>query len=777
MTENVRVDFINEQDLHFLWAQFLEERLSKDGAVAKTRYFKYSDSVDLLFQRLTKQYMNGGSVPVSPAGALLVFAQIDARKEVSYRWRWFEGLLKATIWNLTVALLLRGSGKVTDGVDIDSLFTELLSAWKLLFQCRGVDSVTLEAVDDDWHLSTDSKIGPFNYTLTKGRDFTARLAEYHPKMERDSRLGYSAITLFNILKERSRYGIKVSESIREQAGPFFRVLANIVDGANISWFTKNETSLSNAGIPIEYQRMLKEEVSSAPVEGSILSTKETGNQEEELLKRIARAVQEHTHKERLGRLWKQAIQTYTTTDKNSTIPIPIYNAFLSGFLALYAGDSSLEVWNHMIAQGIKPDVTSWTALLSGCGKARDLDGLNMMWDRMTRSGVQPDVYAWTSRIHGLISLRQITAGFAAMDEMGRRWLAAEQAGTTTSASSKKKQVHSVMNSKPPKPTTEVVNGAVSAVMNIKDLSFNRKAEHAEKILQWAGSLSIQPDARTYNILIQLYLRGQDLPTTLRLLKKMEADGLEPDIVTYTMLIRAAFDNEEFYELSPSEQTARVTDTFSRLEAAGLKLNSWIYSSTIDKLLKGHGNMSAVRTIVDHMMTRGMSPTVHIYTSLITHYFQQSPPDIEAVDSLWFQLNERPGSVADRVLFDRIVEGYASVGEIGKMMAVLTKMSALEKLPSWVTLAAVVRALVEAGEWDRARSVVRDVQDGEGVAKGGMRVPTHGMQEFKGIVRKYGLVDADAELHVDANYQDMVEEHGLAEIQPDETNGSVGGIPL
>jgi hypothetical protein len=245
---------------------------------------------------------------------------------------------------------------------------------------------------------------------------------------------------------------------------------------------------------------------------------------------------------------------------------------------------------------------------------------------------------------------------------------------------------------------------------------------------------------------------------------MERDGLEPDIVTYTMLIGASFDNQEFHGLSPPEQTARVTELFSRLEARGLKLNSWTYSSTIDKLLKRHGNMSAVRVIVDHMMSRGISPTVHIYTSLITYYFQQSPPDIESVDSLWFQLNERPGAVADRVLFDRIVEGYASVGEIGKMMAVLTKMSALGKLPSWVTLTAVVKALVAAGEWERARGVVRDVQNGEGVAKGGMRVPTHGMQEFRSTVYKYGLVDSDLELEGPTGHGGIGGESGFSGVQ-------------
>lgn len=743
----------------------IAEQLLNDGHIDIDTFRRHGHDAFALFDYgALSSYLEGKPVfASSPTEALATVAQRVPLDEVNV-------LLSHVIWKSTLKLLEHGSGKETTGLAAHVLFAELLSAWKLLFQLNGQKkSKIVEGLDPEWNLPSPD-FAPVDIVFR--RNFAFRLAEYHPKYRFDMSVSYSAITIFNILRGDSRYKINIKESSRKEAEPFFRALSRAVDGADMSKQMQYWDQLQ-LRLPDEYKQILKEEILSAP--DAVLGTLGSGNEvEATLLKRIARAVQEHTHKERLDRLWQQTLQTYTKAPNKTTIPIPIYNAFLDGYLALYAGDSSLEVWNHMIAQGIKPDVTSWTALLTGCGKARDLDGLNIMWERMRRSGVQPDVYAWTSRIHGLISLRQVTAGFAAMDEMGTSWQAAEQPGTkqakpTLPKSEKKKHVPSNASSKPPKPTTEVVNGAISAVVSIRDLQFSRKAEFAQRILRWASSLSIPPDARTYNILIQLYLRGNDLPTALGLVDQMEADGLEPDIVTYTMLLRAAFDNEEFYGLSPSEQTAHVTDIFSRLEAAGLKLNSWTYSSTIDKLLKEHGNMAAVKVIVDHMVSRGMAPTVHVYTSLITHYFQQSPPNIEAVDRLWFQLNERPGQVPDRVLFDRIVEGYASVGEIGKMIAVLTKMSAMGKLPSWVTLTAVVKALGEAGEWDRARGVVRDVQNGEGVAKGGMRVPTHGMQEFKILVRKYGLVETEEELEMYGVSGDMPEEHDRQEAEPNRTN--------
>ena len=72
------------------------------------------------------------------------------------------------------------------------------------------------------------------------------------------------------------------------------------------------------------------------------------------------------------------------------------------------------------------------------------------------------------------------------------------------------------------------------------------------------------------------------------------------------------------------------------------------------------------------------------------------------------------------------------------MSVLTKMSKHGKLPGWSALKAVVRALVDDGDFERARAVVRDVERGEGVAQGGIVGGAQGQREFFFIVRGFGI---------------------------------------
>jgi hypothetical protein len=66
------------------------------------------------------------------------------------------------------------------------------------------------------------------------------------------------------------------------------------------------------------------------------------------------------------------------------------------------------------------------------------------------------------------------------------------------------------------------------------------------------------------------------------------------------------------------------------------------------------------------------------------------------------------------------------------------MSKQGKLPGWGALIAVVRALVQDGDYERARLVVRDVARGEGVAQGGIMGNGQGENAFFAVVRGFGI---------------------------------------
>lgn len=663
--------------------------------------------------------------------------------------------IKEAIEPLTHQVMLAANGlSKTLQRDMSSLLFELISVWRLFFQCKGVGNENLEAISPEWNLPVADTIP----NAFQSDDFNYRLQDFHPRAIGSPTLGFCAIYMYNLAA-----AINANESLKAQAAPFLDLLTRVLPGSRANSVLKHVAfSKTFKSLPEEIQVEVTKEIEFAPRAAlSALGPKLPNSDPKRLnadglpvttdlelfnLKAIARAVESKTSPVVLEGHWKRIVRDYTQ-DGKPAIPPSIYNAFLSGYLILRQAPRTVEVWNHMMAHGVKPELPTWVAMLTGCEKAKDLDGFTGMWQRMVSSGVEPDTYAWTTRIHGLMGFRQIDLGLRALDEMGNRWRSAETVknGAPSNSKNSKGAKNLPKNAKLvnncTKPSVEVVNGAISGIVQLPQtarIHQQKRVDYVQKILRWGIQFGITPDTYTYNILIQLYFKVGDYATALKVLKQMEQSGLQPDIATYGMLITAAFDNGSLDGMSEQAQTNRLIEMLEELEAEGLRLNMYIYGTAIDRLLKQYNSHNAVRALIDHMRNRNLSPSAYMYTSLITSYFQQNPPAIQAVDSLLQQIFSSPHADTDKVMFDRAIEGYALHGEVGKMMSVLTRMSKNGKHPGFQALTAVIKALVAAGDVDRARLIVRDVQRGEGIAHGGVTGAFNDQKHFLFIAQKLDI---------------------------------------
>ncbi|KAF9695478.1 hypothetical protein EKO04_006524 [Ascochyta lentis] len=683
-----------------------------------------------------------GEPKVTPTMVLFKYEQLG----IAPPGFWIEGGLEPLTHH---TILAANGGSATLQRDLPSMLFELLSVWRLFFQCKGNGNDSLEAINPEWNLPAVEALPH----MFENVDFNFRLQEYHPKSIGGPTLGFCAVHIFN-----SSETINATESLRHQATSFLSLLARVLAGARVNTVLKHLVhSRTFQSLPKELQGKVRRDIETAPRRAlSTLGQQSTDAQTEKPgyattdlesfnLKAIARAVEARSSTESLERIWKRVELDYTHNDKTS-IPPRIYNAFLSGYLVLRQATRSVEVWNHMMSNGVKPELQTWVAMLEGCEKAKDLDGFNAMWSRMQSAGLEPDNYAWTTRVHGLISLHQVDLGLRALDEMGKRWQSAETVKNAPPSNSKNSKGARNLPSSAKivnnctKPSVEVINGAISAIVQLpsKDMRQHKRVDYAQKILKWGTQFDVKPDTRTFNILIQLYLRAGDHATAFKVLQQMELNGIPADISTHTMLITAAFDNHTLDDLSEADQANRLVHMFEELEASGLRLNNYVYATAIDRLLKQYGSHDAVRTIITHMKSRNLAPGAHVYTSLVTHYFQQTPPAIAAVDSVIDQIFESAHSDTDKYFFERTIEGYAEHGEVGKMMSVLTRMSKHGKHPGFQALTAVIRALVAAGDVDRARFIVRDVERGEGIAHGGVTGALNSQKQFLAVAQSLGV---------------------------------------
>jgi pentatricopeptide repeat protein len=608
------------------------------------------------------------------------------------------------------------------------ILSELLSLWRLFFQLKGAKEVQTESISTEWNLPAFEDLSK---TYPEDRDFLLRLAVYHPRHVGNSTLGFCAAYFYTLSES-----LKSIESLHKEAEPLIQFLGCLLSGSYINpVFRYSQRSTRFAGLSENVQHKVIQDITEAPqkaltelgIQRAASGENPTGDPAIDLenfhFKRISRAVLFIKSPVELEKLWTEMNQVYTR-DGKVTIPERLYNVFLQGYMLHYLPQRSIEVWNHMVANGIKPGIKSWVALLDGCVKSNNFIGFNEMWTRMLSTGIEPDNYAWTTRIHGLMSFRQVNLGLAALDTMGKRWISAEASLKKPRTQNRKDAKNRPSSAKGvnncAKPSIEEINGAITAIVQInqKAMPHAKRVENIQKLLAWGANFSIKPDAITYNSMIQLYIRANEYITAFKVLRQMEKNGISADLATHNMLLGVTFDNRSFDSLSEDQQTERIISLFNELEAGGLEPNIYIYSTAINRLLKQYSNHKGARQIIDHMRERGKSPGEHIYVSLVTHYFQRSPPAIEAVDSLVEELFRRgSGMATDRMLFDRIIEGYATHDEIGKMMSVLTRMSKHNRSPSWTALIAVVEALGHHRDYDRIRDIARDVTSGTNIAKG------------------------------------------------------------
>lgn len=671
---------------------------------------------------------------VTPTMVLLAYEQLGVIKPEHWTFQTLDFLTHQAIRAVN-------SPSEVSKLDLPTILQELLSVWRLFFQCKGKNAHTRTAAED-WNLPALNDL-PQNFPKS---DFSLRLNEYHPGQLGNSVLAFCAVYLYTLSD-----ALRSNEALNKLAEPFVQFLGRLLMQARITPVMGHaQRSTRFRKLPEDVQKDIIQELDNAPhkamdrfaAQGETLDDGMEGNsfanREAFHLKRIERATSSRKSAVSLERLWTEANEGFTTNGK-ITIPPRVYDAFMKGFLILNLAQRSVDVWNHMIAHGVEPTMQSWVALLEGCEKAKDLAGFDAMWSRMLSMGVEPDDYAWTTRVHGLFDMREIKLGLAALDDMGKRWLAAENRRQPKNKKSGAKVNPKTVNPCA-KPSIEVVNGAITALVSLqkRDIRHEKRVEFVHKLLGWASGFDIKPDTITYNSLIQMYLLGADNRTAFKVLRQMEQSGIKADIATHAMLMNLVFTNPTFKQLTPTEQGEKIINQLNSIEASGIKLNDYIYSTAIDRFLKYYSNDAAVRMVVEHMQKRDLVPSPYAYTSLITHYFQQEPPLIAAVDSLVNQFFTAHSVATDRTLFDRILEGYASHGEVRKMMNVLTRMPLKGAVPSWNALVAVIEALVRDGDFDRARRIVKDVQNGTGIAESYIFGGSSDERRFFHTVQKLGI---------------------------------------
>ena len=206
------------------------------------------------------------------------------------------------------------------------------------------------------------------------------------------------------------------------------------------------------------------------------------------------------------------------------------------------------------------------------------------------------------------------------------------------------------------------------------------------VLEQFGNTGLQPNARTFQLLITGYIRNKDLTKARSCISLMEKHGFEVDGSTHALIASA------YRQLGPDKEVQQTAlDSLQYLDdkQATVTLNSLIQLS---------------------LDAQDTSATLH-YLSLFDHpqgVIAGSGPHHQPPQNAHSSLHSfRPDSTTFTMLIKHVTNENAP-DLLDRISSLIDKMKALNVTPDSITVAAVVRALCTAGDVHSALGIVAQV---------------------------------------------------------------------
>lgn len=405
----------------------------------------------------------------------------------------------------------------------------------------------------------------------------------------------------------------------------------------------------------------------------------------------------------------------------------LFNYFIRAYMGIRQPNQAIEIWNCMVGVGLQPTIKTWNSMIDGCKGAKNLVGLKNVWEKLVASGMKLDTAIWTTRISGLIELGDPKAGLLALEEMSKMWKQSQRADPTKP------------NPVAVKPTIEPVNAALAGLLRLD------RASAANGLLSWAAKQGIEPDIYTFNTLLgPLVRKGLDSEVQA-IFKMMKNQNVEANVATFTILLEGALDG--IGEQSPAEQIQTIKNFLRAMRAADVTANMQLFAKIMHLLLQeGDRTGDTVNEVLAIIWGQELELTSHIYTMLADHYFTRDPPKPWAVTALIENRKLHENRDIDRVFWERVISGYCQVGDTARALQSFEKIDRSGGKITFSTLFDLLLFLSRSGETDAIHKVIevarKNIDQHPAGEQGGDAKSRFWKHRFWHLADKYGFLQDD-----------------------------------
>eukprot|EP00268_Persea_americana_P029358 TRINITY_DN2839_c0_g1_i1.p1 TRINITY_DN2839_c0_g1~~TRINITY_DN2839_c0_g1_i1.p1 ORF type:complete len:593 (-),score=133.60 TRINITY_DN2839_c0_g1_i1:267-2045(-) len=286
-----------------------------------------------------------------------------------------------------------------------------------------------------------------------------------------------------------------------------------------------------------------------------------------------------------------------------------------------------RVLKYMNKHGYPPSVISETALMEAYGTAGEYIQAESIFRRMESSGPEPSPLTYHIMLKICVK--------------GNRYKEAEEIFET------------LLNDEISrfKPDQQMFN--LMIYMYGKAGSYDQ----ARKIFGKMAERGIPRSARTFNSLMSFETNYKEVSS---IYDQMQRADIQPDVVSYTFLIRA-------YAKARREDEALAV--FEEMLDASVRPTLDAYNTLLDAFAIS-GMVEQARTVLKSMRRDRCTPNLHSYTMMLSAFVNAS--DMDGAEKFFRQIKQ-DGFKPNVVTYGTLMKGYGKVNNLEKMMSVYEEM--------------------------------------------------------------------------------------------------------
>lgn len=248
-----------------------------------------------------------------------------------------------------------------------------------------------------------------------------------------------------------------------------------------------------------------------------------------------------------------------------------------------------------------------------------------------------------------------------------------------------------------------------------------------KLLIDMRSFGIEPDVVSFTILIDSLCKMSHRREATLILFKMIGFGISPDAVSLSCIVDSYCKSEKRDEIlrfldffnvpfdlymytsllsmfCRAGDMVQASDTFKEMLCLGFLPDCFSYTTMIDGYCKVKDINKALQ-FLGRMFKVGIDPSVATYTTLINGYCGSG--DLERAEFLFEEMT-RKGMVPDIVVYNTLINGYGKNGQLHKAFELLDLMKAVGISPDTVTYNSLIHGLVVKGFVIEAHDLLKEL---------------------------------------------------------------------